>query len=94
MKNQLISRNVTVNGHRTSLRLEQAMWEAFDEICECEGVNIHKLCTMIESVRHGSSRTSAVRAFIVTYFRMAATTGKTLRAGTVNKALSAFSAVN
>ena len=73
MSNQLISRNVTVNGHRTSIRLERASWDALDDICSFEGIGVNELCTIIEALRHGSSRTSAVRSFSVTYFRMAAT---------------------
>ncbi len=72
MESRLISRNVTVNGHRTSLRLEQDIWGALDEICEREGVNVHGLCTLIEQRRANSSRTAAVRAFILGYFREAA----------------------
>ncbi|MEQ8229532.1 MAG: ribbon-helix-helix domain-containing protein [Rhodospirillales bacterium] len=72
MQSKLISRNVTVNGRRTSLRLENATWEALDQICQNEKLNVHQLCSMIEGVRFGSSRTSTVRAFIVTYFRLAA----------------------
>ncbi len=69
MYSRLVSRNVTVSGHRTSLRLEQASWDALDDICRNEGVSMHDLCTMIETTRKGSSRTSTVRAFIVTYIR-------------------------
>ncbi len=72
MESRLISRNVTVDGHRTSLRLEKDVWGALDEICEREGVNVHSLCTLIEQRRSGSSRTAAVRAFILGYFREAA----------------------
>ncbi|NQV85197.1 MAG: ribbon-helix-helix domain-containing protein [Rhodospirillales bacterium] len=69
MKTKLISKNVTIHGRRTSLRLEQASWEAILDICECEGLTVHELCSMIENRCEGASRTSAVRAFIVTYFR-------------------------
>ncbi|MEQ9170747.1 MAG: ribbon-helix-helix domain-containing protein [Rhodospirillales bacterium] len=89
MQSKLISRNVTVNGRRTSLRLENATWDALDQICECEKISVHELCSMIESVRFGSSRTSTVRAFIVTYFRLAANrTG--IEVGIADKALTAF----
>ncbi|HAD87492.1 MAG TPA: hypothetical protein DCG48_09035 [Rhodospirillaceae bacterium] len=89
MPSRLISRNVTVNGRRTSLRLEGATWEALDQICDCEKITVHELCTMIESVRFGSSRTSTVRAFIVTYFRLAANdTG--IKGGIADKALTTF----
>lgn len=90
MNSKLISRNVTVNGRRTSLRLERAAWEALDQICECEGLTLHEVCTAVEGVRFGSSRTSTVRAFIVTYFRLAANKSGDLKAGIADQALTAF----
>ncbi len=72
MPNNLRSGNVTINGHRTSLRLEEEFWDGLGDICELEGLSVHELCSLIDQRRHGSSRTSAVRAFIVTYFRVAA----------------------
>lgn len=72
MNSKLISRNVTVNGHRTSIRLEHASWAGFDDICKIEGLTGHELCTLIEARCGNNSRTSSVRAFIVTYFRLAA----------------------
>ena len=70
---KLVSRNVTISGHRTSIRLEVHMWEAFDEICVREGLSPHQLCAMIDASRENSSRTAAVRAFAVNYFRNAST---------------------
>lgn len=67
----LVNRNVTVNGHRTSMRLEPSMWDALDEICRREAATIHKLCSMIDSIRVQSTLTAAMRVFIVTYFRAA-----------------------
>lgn len=67
----LVNRNVTVNGHRTSMRLEPSMWDALDEICRREGATIHKLCSMVDSIRAQSSLTAAMRVFILTYFRAA-----------------------
>ncbi len=75
MKSTLVSKNVTIRGKRTSLRLEEEMWEALREVCRRENVSIHDLCSMVEDRRGRSSRTSAVRAFVITYFRVAAKTG-------------------
>jgi len=69
----LVSRNVTIKGHRTSLRMESETWDALAEICEREEKSIHQLCTHVEERRKVSNRTSAVRAFIITYYRAAAT---------------------
>ncbi len=83
MHGNLVSRNVTISGHRTSIRLEQATWDALDQICSIEGKTIHELCSLIEQFRRGSSRTSLVRAFIVTYFRAAANTAGRIEGGNV-----------
>ncbi|MGH6661841.1 MAG: ribbon-helix-helix domain-containing protein [Rhodospirillales bacterium] len=91
MKAKLVSKNVTINGRRTSLRLERASWEALDDICKCEKLTIHEMCTLIDNSRHGSSRTSAVRAFIVTYFRTLARERGALTAGTASAILPQLS---
>ena len=69
----LVNRNVYVGKHRTSVRLEPAMWQALAEICQREGKNKHELCTMISQRRTSLSLTSAIRVFIMSYFRAAAT---------------------
>jgi predicted DNA-binding ribbon-helix-helix protein len=69
----LVSRNVVVDGKRTSLRLEPAMWDALAEIVLREEMTIDGICTRIESRRHSSGLTAAVRVFILSYFRAAAT---------------------
>ena len=72
MKQGLVTKNITVGNLRTSLRLEPEIWIALNEICAREGMTVHQLCTLIDDHRRGNSRTSAVRAFTVTYFRMVA----------------------
>lgn len=69
MASTLIVRNVTVNGHRTSIKLEPDMWEALEEICDREGSSVSEICTRVERRRRQSSLTAAVRVFIVGYFR-------------------------
>ena len=77
----LLNRNIYLNGQRTSLRLEPAMWEALEEICRREQKTVSGLCAFIESQRGSSSRTAAVRVFILRYFRAAATESGHLAAG-------------
>ena len=81
LNNKLVRRNVTVGGHRTSLRLESEMWDGLTEVCRRENVSLHQLCSVLENGRSGFSRTSAVRAFLVGYFRNAATEEGHVRAG-------------
>ncbi len=84
MKGESIIRNVTVDGRRTSLRLEPAIWDALDDICDKEGLTIHELTTLIDYRRKDISRTSVVRTFVVTYLHDLATERGRLRKGTVS----------
>lgn len=81
IQSRLQSRNVTVDGHRTSLRLETDVWDALEEICTRESLSVHEVCTLVEQQRIGSSRTAAVRAFILGYYREAASDTGHSRAG-------------
>ncbi len=63
----MICKNVKIKGHRTSLRLEQVIWDAVDDICRREDLTVHQLLTLIDNRRQGNSRTSAVRSFVVGY---------------------------
>lgn len=65
----LISKNITVLGKRTSVRLEPAMWEALQEIAEKENSSLNDICAYVHHNRLESSLTSALRVYILTYFR-------------------------
>ncbi len=69
----LVNSNITIGGQRTSMRLETVMWDAFEEICHRENLTRHELCGKIAMFSHASSLTAAIRVFIVSYFRAAAT---------------------
>jgi predicted DNA-binding ribbon-helix-helix protein len=77
----LVNRNVTVAGHRTSIRLEPAMWDALHEVCRREGLSLHTLVTRIAARRAQSSLTAGIRVFLLIYFQAAATEDGHLRAG-------------
>lgn len=74
LKSSLISRNITLNGHRTSMRLEPAMWNALIEICRREKLSIHQICSMVAQYKaQETSFTAAVRVFAMSYYKAAAT---------------------
>lgn len=70
---RLVSRNVTVNGRRTSLRLEPEIWEGLAEIAARENATINEVVARIDRQRGRSGLTSNVRIFVFSYFRSAAT---------------------
>ena len=65
----LVNRNVTVRGERTSMRLEAEFWDALEEVCRREEIDVGELIQRAEEGRGGGTRTSAVRAYLLTYFR-------------------------
>jgi len=77
----LVSRNVTVAGHRTSMRLEPAMWDALEEVCRREQASLGEIATVVGHARSASSLTAAMRVFVLNYFYSAATEDGHRRAG-------------
>ncbi len=78
----LVNRNIIVDGHRTSIRLEPAMWLAFTKIAERESMTIHQLGTRIDRLRDKNcGLTAAIRVFLLAYFQEAATEEGHARAG-------------
>jgi predicted DNA-binding ribbon-helix-helix protein len=70
---RLVNRNVVAGRGRTSMRLEPELWDALMEICEREGHDMSALVRRVEEVGHSGGRTSAVRVYILDYYRTAAT---------------------
>ena len=81
-KSTLVSRNITVLGRRTSVRLEPEMWSALREIARREDCKIHDICSLIHLRKNqDTSLTAAIRVFLMLYYRAAATEEGHRRAG-------------
>jgi predicted DNA-binding ribbon-helix-helix protein len=78
----LVIHNVSVHGHRTSIRLERPIWDTLAEVCRREFCTPHDVCSYVAEHKppHGSL-TSALRVFILDYFRTSATEDGHRRAG-------------
>lgn len=81
-KSSLISRNITVQGRRTSVRLEPEMWCSIKDIAFRERCSIHDLCSLI-SLRKSvdTSLTAAIRVFLMLYYKAGCTEEGHRRAG-------------
>lgn len=65
-----IRKNVTIGNRRTSVSLEAQVWNGLSEICRREDIGIDGLCTAVAERRKESSMSSALRVFLLTYFRL------------------------
>ena len=81
-KSTLVSRNITVMGKRTSVRLEPEMWRSLKEISKREDCKIHDICSLIHlRKKPKTSLTAAIRVFLMLYYKAAATENGHMRAG-------------
>jgi predicted DNA-binding ribbon-helix-helix protein len=70
----LVAGNIRIHGRRTSVRLEPEMWSALHEVAELEDMKIHDVCSAVDDCRaEGESFSSALRVFLLQYYRGAAT---------------------
>jgi predicted DNA-binding ribbon-helix-helix protein len=73
-QSSLVSRNITIFGRRTSIRLEPEMWTALNDIAQRENCSVHDICSLV-FVRKSplTSLTAAIRVFLMLYFKAATT---------------------
>ncbi len=79
----LPSRNIVVYGKRTSVRLDALSLRALYDAADREHVSVNELCTLIQERgrRDGYTLTAAIRIYLLSYFRDAATDEGHLKAG-------------
>lgn len=71
-----VSRNVTINGRRTSIRMEPIMWDSLDEIAAREKKTAPAIIELIDTRRQGASLTASLRVFIISCFKTVADQGR------------------
>lgn len=70
-----VKRSFTIAGHRTSISLETEFWEALRAAAAQEGVAVAKLIARIDGTRGDGGLSSAVRIWVLQYYREAARRG-------------------
>lgn len=70
-----IKRSVTIAGHRTSVALEQAFWDALRDISSAQGLSQSALIARIDAERvdgeTGTNLSRAIRVFVLNHYREA-----------------------
>ena len=63
-------RNIRIHGRRTSIRLDDHMWDALNEITNLEGCTVHDICAIVHDKKEKSvGFTAALRVFLLHYYR-------------------------
>ena len=65
MKSPVIKRSIIIDGHKTSVSLEDAFWSSLKEIAHTESVAVSKMVTEIAKARRRGNLSSALRLFVL-----------------------------
>jgi predicted DNA-binding ribbon-helix-helix protein len=69
VKSSIVKRSIFVAGHKTSVSLENAFWQELKEIAGGRHMTLSDLAGAIESERRHSNLSSAIRLFVLDYYR-------------------------
>ena len=69
MKSPIIKRSIVINGHKTSITLEDEFWSALKEIAQARGATLSQTVTEINTTRHQGNLSSAIRLFVLGHIR-------------------------
>ena len=69
MKSSIIKRSVIIDGHKTSVSLEDAFWSDLKEIAHRHQSTLSKLVTQIDETRQQGNLSSAIRLFVLEHIR-------------------------
>ena len=65
MKSQVIKRAVVIDGHKTSISLEDAFWSNLKAVAQTQGATVAQTVTTINETRKQGNLSSAVRLFVL-----------------------------
>jgi predicted DNA-binding ribbon-helix-helix protein len=69
MKSPVVKRSIVIAGHKTSVSLEDAFWEALKEIAGERNATLSEVVASIDSSRSQGNLSSAIRLFVLDHFR-------------------------
>lgn len=70
----VVKRSVVVGGHKTSVSLEDAFWTSLKDIATRRGLPLSTQIDAIDRTRKTANLSSAIRLFVLDYFRTRAVT--------------------
>jgi predicted DNA-binding ribbon-helix-helix protein len=65
MKSSIVKRSIVIDGHKTSVSLEDAFWTTLKDIAHAECVAVSKIVADIDRKRKVGNLSSAVRLFVL-----------------------------
>src|SRR5262249_36140526 len=69
MKSPVVKRSIVIAGHKTSVSLEDAFWRGLKEIASGRHMTLSDLVAAIDSERQHGNLSSAIRLFVLDFYR-------------------------
>jgi predicted DNA-binding ribbon-helix-helix protein len=69
MKSPVVKRSIVIAGHKTSVSLEDAFWRGLKEIAGGRDMTLSDLVSTIDSDRRHGNLSSAIRLFVLDFYR-------------------------
>jgi predicted DNA-binding ribbon-helix-helix protein len=69
MKSPVVKRSIVIAGHKTSVSLEDAFWKGLKEIADDRNMTLSDMVSAIDSDRHQGNLSSAIRLFVLDFYR-------------------------
>jgi predicted DNA-binding ribbon-helix-helix protein len=69
MKSPVVKRSIVIAGHKTSVSLEDAFWQGLKQIAGDRGLTLSDLVAAIDTERRQGNLSSAIRLFVLDYYR-------------------------
>ena len=76
-KSAIIKRSIELHGHKTSVSLEDQFWDGLRFIAEVKRTPLPALLQTIDSQRGHANMSSAIRVYVLEYYRNLSTTQAT-----------------
>jgi predicted DNA-binding ribbon-helix-helix protein len=76
MKSPVVKRSIVIAGHKTSVSLEDAFWKGLKEIAGGREMTLSDLVASIDSERRHGNLSSAIRLFVLDFYRNQMSDGK------------------
>lgn len=70
MKSAIIKRSIELNGHKTSVSLEDEFWDGLRAIADLKKRPLPELLRTIDAERKGANLSSAIRVFVLDHYRI------------------------
>ena len=69
MKSPVVKRSIVIAGHKTSVSLENAFWNCLKDIAIERQITLSDLVATIDTDRRQGNLSSAIRLFVLDYYR-------------------------